>query len=144
MVLNLEEFMKNNKDVVVEQADKGKITLIGKGKKRDDGETFMEESQNKGLYKMEKAMDEKQTMTFRNKEVVKMRKKILRWRKKGIYKDRTEGNKAREEGYWKEMMDTRNEIPVMKFTVKAHKESLGIRNIWIGRGRMGSAECWRG
>lgn len=130
MIQELEEFMIKNKDVTVEQTDKGKKTIIMEKERKDRMERlFMEEAQNRGMYRMEKMADKKGEKIMGNREMAKLRRKISDWKERGIFKERSERNIGKEKEMWDTMINVGTEVPEMRFIIKAHKEEIGIRNL---------------
>lgn len=101
MITQLEIFMKENEDITIEHVDKGKKTIIMEKKEKEKMERiFMEEAQNKGLYKVEGEANKRDIKILQNREMAKIRRKVAEWKKNGIYKERNDRNMGKEQEIW--------------------------------------------
>lgn len=130
-IMELEEFMEGNKGLCIQQADKGKITILMKRKEFTElANKFMDRALNEGLYRFMGEIDSEKLDMIPKKEIALLRRRVAIWRKCGIFKIRNERNISIESQYWERINTTQQQIPRMKFIIKAHKEGgLEIRNI---------------
>lgn len=91
-------------------------------------EKYIQASQIKVLYEYRNEAKPK-NIVDKNREVGLLRKQVAVWRKKGIFLTRNDQNIGIENKYWDIMVNVKNDIPEMRFIVKTHEETIGIRNI---------------
>lgn len=130
MLMCLEDFIKSNPNIVIMEADKGKKTItIDKDELDTMTQKFMEEAFLKELYVYRGTFNEKEILIMRNKTKAILYRNISKWKEHGIFVIRNECNLGKEKWFWDTMRNVDNEIPKMIFTVKTHKDILGVRNI---------------
>lgn len=130
-VIELERFMKNNKDICILQADKGKKTIMMETAEFNRmARIFMEKALNKGLYILEDEIKKEMEQRITNREIAKFKQNVSKWKKAGIYINRNEKFIGKENQFWDHILNVNEKIPRMSFIIKAHKEEgLQIRNI---------------
>lgn len=131
LIMELEEFMKRNRDLYIAKSDKGKKTiLIKKTEFEQMKRIFMEKAVNSNLYKWEGKMTREQIEIINTRELEKLRRKMKIWKIKGIFKEKTEQYIQIEVRLWEIANNIEGKIPKMEFLVKTHKpEGLKLRNI---------------
>lgn len=101
-VYDTERFMKEHKDIIIRQSDKGNQTIIMDRKEFEEmANKFMERALNNGLYTFEEHITkenirEGKLRTIICREIALLRKKVKRWEKEGLYKERNERNLSKE------------------------------------------------
>lgn len=132
MTTALDDFISQNKNLIIIQADKGNSTILMEKQELNKMiEIFIQKQVMNGLYeKITETGDEIKVKL--NKEMAMLRLKVSNngeWKTKGIFMDRCNKNVAIEEEFWKGIRAVENKIPEMIFTIKAHKKPMALRNI---------------